>query len=485
MLAVAHYPNPFAAIRAAWLITRARQGSPGLNQTTLAEDVGVTQAALSKYENGQREPSLADLQRIIARTDYRLVLGLRREPRSEDRLQSMELPDPRPFAVSDLHLARRLPTVLTPSTGQLSASEKDGPRLEETLLYLYEIQQLARDARLPEERLQEAYEQFHHERDRDLIHQMLSVGSGAGQAAAMLARAIHHGTSRPVGRPSAKTDQAEPRADRLVWAHIVCCLRAEEAICRERAARQHRALEAARVRRRARIRVEDAHFLALHGGRAGTVAEVDQAKAELEEATERCADLSRNGGVEDVGLSGERYLAAELTRLADRARTLYEELAQEPAFTSWRAHHASADPLYDAWLDGELHGAVAPPLLYPDRHAFYQGHHQHAQPWNERLDHGEDGPVPFGRNERIVYDQLGQEWQITIAGPGALEDPRQSPQPDAVVVATRCPDKSSGPSLTPVYVLADSVNARQAAEVITAVPRPASLARMAASLRAL
>ncbi|MFE7525774.1 helix-turn-helix domain-containing protein, partial [Kitasatospora sp. NPDC057542] len=192
---MARNPNPTAAIEAARLIALARQGSDNLSQSALAEELGITQAALSKYETGQREPSAADLQRIIAHTDYRLELFLRHEPRTPGIAERLTLPDPTPFAVSSLHLARRLPAQLAPRTGLLPASPGDGPRLDEALLHLYELRHLLQDALRPEARLQRTYEQFHHERDRDLIHLTLPIGAGASQALAVLARAIDHGAA--------------------------------------------------------------------------------------------------------------------------------------------------------------------------------------------------------------------------------------------------------------------------------------------------
>ncbi|WP_159400267.1 helix-turn-helix transcriptional regulator [Streptomyces sp. XY431] len=477
---MARNPNPAAAIEAAWLITRARQSSPNLSQSALAEQLGITQAALSKYETGQREPSTADLQRIIGHTDYRLELSLRHEPRTPGIAERLTLPNPTPFAVSSLHLARRLPTQLSPRTGQLPASPQDGPRLEEALLHLYNIRHLLKDALRPEQRLQRTYEQFHHERDRDLIHLVLPVGAGASQALTVLARAIDQGTTRrpAAGRRAAKTDPGRPRISRLVWAHIVCCLRAEEALCRDRAALLHEAQTAARQRRRAHDRAEELARLAA-AGHPSAIAETNRAAANLEQARRRSAALTRHTGPDDVGTAGERYLAAELTELADRARTLYEELALEPAFHTWRAEHAAADPLYDAWLDGPLRTRLEPPVLYPDKHAFYKDHGPLATLWREALDRQEGGAAPFGSDERHVFDQFERRWQVTIAAP-TTGDPRAWPKPEAVVVATRQPDWPLGEPLTPVYVLADDVNADWAAEVIAAMP--ASLAEVAAGL---
>ncbi|GAA2840157.1 hypothetical protein GCM10010441_75620 [Kitasatospora paracochleata] len=476
---MARNPNPTAAITAAWLIARARQNSPDLSQSALAEQLGISQAALSKYETGQREPSTADLQRIIGHTDYRLELALRHEPRTPG-IEEYLNPAAAPPAVSSPHLARRLPPQLTPHTGRWPASPDDGPRLEEALLRLYEIRDLLRDALRPEERLQRTYEQFHHERDRDLIHLVLPIGTGAAQAAAVLAHAIDSGTPRPpVRRPARSPGTDQPRVHRLVWAHIVGCLRAEEAVCRDRIALLHQAQEAARHRRRAHDRAEEIARLA-DRGHATAVAETDRAATDLEQARRRSAALTRHTGPDDVGTAGERYLAAELTELADRARTLFEQLALEPAFRAWRTEHAATDPLYDAWLDGPLRTRLAPPRLYPDKHAFYRDHRPLADPWSEALDRQEGGAAPFGSDERSAVDRFDRRWQVTIAAP-TTGDPRAWPKPEAVVVATRNPAGWHGEPLTPVYVLADGVDAGWAAEALAA-SRSTSLEEAARSL---
>ncbi|MFD9063282.1 hypothetical protein ACFVZ3_17415 [Kitasatospora purpeofusca] len=91
----------------------------------------------------------------------------------------------------------------------------------------------------------------------------------------------------------------------------------------------------------------------------------------------------------------------------------------------------------------------------------------------------EGGAAPFGSDERHVFDQFDRRWQVTVAAP-TTGDPRVWPKLEAVVVATRQQARPHGELLTPVYVLADDVNADWAAEVIAA--RPASLAEVAVGL---
>jgi transcriptional regulator with XRE-family HTH domain len=50
---------------AAGLVLMARQQT-GLSQRELAERAGVTQSEIARIENGNREPSIPTLQRILA-----------------------------------------------------------------------------------------------------------------------------------------------------------------------------------------------------------------------------------------------------------------------------------------------------------------------------------------------------------------------------------------------------------------------------------
>ncbi|WP_042435553.1 helix-turn-helix domain-containing protein [Streptacidiphilus anmyonensis] len=480
---MAHYPNPFAALRAGWLIARARKATPGLSQAALAEELGIGQGTLSKYESGAREPSFADLQRIIARTDFRLEVQLRPESQHPDPIRQLTANSAEftPFATSDLSLRQRMPAQLTPPHGRLAASIADGPLVEEALLHLYEIRQLARAARLPEARLQETYAQWHSERDRDLIHQFLSVGAGAGQASARLARQIDAGTARP-GRGRTKAGQGDQRIPRLVWAHIVCCLRAEEMICRERVSWLRHALDLAAARRGARAHVENAERMARirreHFGEdaeAGT--DLADAQAELETAIQRCCDVSMHTGGESVGMAGERYLAVELTTLADRARHLYEQFAQEPAFKAWCAEHSDLDPLYHAWLDGPLSDFLAPPPLYTALDDLTGFLYQLPKPAR--------GNEPFGPAERTVYDHLDRAWQLVVpAHDPKTNDKAGMARPRAAVLALATREAGT-PAVSPAaYVLAHEADRAKALDVIAALPGT-DLTGAAAALRTL
>ena len=60
---------------AAALLRRARVDA-GLSQNELARSAGVAQSVISAYENGRREPSLPQLERLVEATGYRLSIDL-------------------------------------------------------------------------------------------------------------------------------------------------------------------------------------------------------------------------------------------------------------------------------------------------------------------------------------------------------------------------------------------------------------------------
>ncbi len=70
---------------------------------------------------------------------------------------------------------------------------------------------------------------------------------------------------------------------------------------------------------------------------------------------------------------------------------------------------------------------------------------------------------------------------ITIVGP-IRNDPREWPEPEAVVVATCCPDLSADDERSAVYVLAENLHGARAANLIETAPNPASLTGIAARL---
>ncbi|MEU3304556.1 hypothetical protein ABZ729_32790 [Streptomyces sp. NPDC006678] len=153
------------------------------------------------------------------------------------------------------------------------------------------------------------------------------------------------------GRLLARSAPEPVRIGTLAWAHVVCCLRAEAALCTERAALLRAALKAADRQSSARDRLKELQERARTAPDGIEEAELEAARKELEDAHQQCKDLCW-GGVRRIGHVGERYIAVELDHLAQRAQALFDELADTPAFTAWRARHTAVDPLYDLWLDG-------------------------------------------------------------------------------------------------------------------------------------
>ncbi|MEU1824087.1 helix-turn-helix transcriptional regulator [Streptomyces abikoensis] len=469
---MARFPDPGVAVTARDLLRQAREG---LSQTELGHRTGVTQAALSRYLSGQREPTFVELQRIIGGSDYRLCLSLRPEKHEEDPVVALMRQNSTTYRARDLALSRRLPHVLNPAGGRLPASEPDGPRIDEALLALYELEDLRSAAGGPWRRLQENWDRYRSERDRDLIHDIGAVGSGAGQAAAITAHYIDERAPLQHERQRRrKADNDLPRFERLVWAHLVCCLRAEAAICLERASWMHQAMTLSEGRRRAQDHLERARWAESDLDRAEDREAVAQAKAALARAEKACAAWSQHGAGRNVGKAGEGYLAVELEQLAQRAQGLYEQLAAQPAFAAWRAEHAPEDPLYDCWLDGALRDAFTPPEQFSDCHAFADMQFLLGRARQDRLSEAawaarleEEGAMAlFSTVERRVVDQVQQHWDITLIAPDPETDARSRRQDDLLVAAVQAGE--SGPGS--VYLLAENARGPEAVNAIGSAP---------------
>ena len=54
---------------------RGSRTAAGLSQAALAERVGTSQATISAYENGTKQPSVATLSRLLAATGSRLTVA--------------------------------------------------------------------------------------------------------------------------------------------------------------------------------------------------------------------------------------------------------------------------------------------------------------------------------------------------------------------------------------------------------------------------
>ncbi|GAA2417792.1 helix-turn-helix domain-containing protein [Streptomyces mauvecolor] len=479
---MARFPDPDVAVTARDLLKQARGG---LSQAELGGRAGLTQAALSRYLGGQREPTFTELQRIIGGTDYRLHVSLRPEKHEEDAVSSLMRQNSTTYRARDLALIKRLPRALNPDSGRLPASEPEGPRVDEALLFLYELNDLRSAARTPWDRLQKNWDRYRSQRDRDLVHNIGAVGDGVGQAAAIMARYIDgHAPLKQAKQRRRKTDEDLPRFERLVWAHIVCCLRAEAAICRQRAAWMHQAMTAAADRRRAQDDLERAEWTARDCDRAKDWEAVAAAKAQLERAEKACAACCQYAAARDVGTAGEGCLAVDLEQFAQRAQLLYEQLAAEPAFAAWRTEHAPADPLYDCWLDGPLRDAFTPPEQFPDPQKFADMQFLLGRAWQDRLaeeawkERVEQGGAMalFSTTEARVVDQFQQHWDIALIAPDPGINARARREDDVLVAAVQAGE--SGPGT--VYLLAENARGFEAAEAIAAAPK--TLPSIAAAL---
>jgi transcriptional regulator with XRE-family HTH domain len=99
---------------------RGARRAAGLTQAELAARAGTSQATLSAYENGRKQPSVQTLSRLLAATGTRLVA------------QSGHLPVLQRSASDDARAARRLADVLSLADLLPSRHERElrYPRIE-------------------------------------------------------------------------------------------------------------------------------------------------------------------------------------------------------------------------------------------------------------------------------------------------------------------------------------------------------------------
>ncbi|HWU09640.1 MAG TPA: helix-turn-helix transcriptional regulator [Streptomyces sp.] len=282
--------DPMTAVPAAWLLQRAR--TEPSTQTVLARFLGVTQPSVHRYFTGEREPTFADLQRLIAGMGCRLELLVRTEPQPVFPFQEDRITARQPYRVKEPVLARLLPPSLQREHGGFPADVPDGPTPGEALGWLCELRALTRQAAGPRRRLEALGDHRLHPHDERLLRRLKPVGSGVRQAVTALACAIDHAAQRAgreERRPRRSRREIPDHLGRQTWAHAVACVLAEATIC---------------------------------------------------------AGLARTLPAEN------RYLAAELDELAQHSTVLYRQAAATAPFTAWRAE--LDDPHYLDWLDGGL-----------------------------------------------------------------------------------------------------------------------------------
>lgn len=86
---------------------REARRAAGLSQGELAERVGTSQATISAYETGAKQPSVATLSRLLAATGARLTVARARQPVRE--LSPRELKRTARVLADVLALAEALP----------------------------------------------------------------------------------------------------------------------------------------------------------------------------------------------------------------------------------------------------------------------------------------------------------------------------------------------------------------------------------------
>ncbi|MFJ2627703.1 helix-turn-helix domain-containing protein [Streptomyces sp. NPDC087532] len=114
-------------VPAAWLLQRARLEP--VTQTALARFLGVAQPSVHRYLTGEREPTFADLQRLIAGKGCRVELLVWTEPQATFPFQEDRLTAASPAGSKSPRWPDCCPPRCNASTGASSATSLTDPPL--------------------------------------------------------------------------------------------------------------------------------------------------------------------------------------------------------------------------------------------------------------------------------------------------------------------------------------------------------------------
>jgi hypothetical protein len=309
---------------------------------------------VTELRGRHRHVSLNDASPFHAPLLEMLYLAYGVRPQPDDEFEG-DWHTPRLGARVPFELVRLIPDELHPtspagSDRTFTDDHYDGPEPLQARLWERKLGTLAAEAGQTEALLQGAYGTWREERDHDLIHQMLHLGTGAAFAARVLARAADHGRHR--GRD-------DTRVGRKEWRLAIAATRAEAALCQNKITDLDRAVGLARDRRRElaligeledhladdpAVSPRDAGARDLTDA-AGRVAgdrrsELAGHRATLETLEEQMRDTYRTGGlgvrVDEVNTAGERLIIERLRWVA--------AVATDHADAMERAAAADAEP---------------------------------------------------------------------------------------------------------------------------------------------
>lgn len=244
--------------------------------------------------------------------------------------------------------------------GLPAESAYDGPSVEEARAVVLRLRPLLEPYRRWTNLLHHAWDAWHNERDRDLIHRFGRVGDGLDTALHVLTAAANAGERPPAG------GYVGGRA----WSLAVLCVHAEAVLVRrylvdwsQEALALLQELAGARARRDTATRTlsylrdrpdndnnDNADDDNAEEYRLRIEAATEQqhrADDEVDDVIERLRDYHHVGGtprLDDVGTSGERLLIAEFSAVADQLDQQADQMAQYPCFVPWRSWTSDHPP---------------------------------------------------------------------------------------------------------------------------------------------
>ncbi len=224
--------------------------------------------------------------------------------------------------------------------------DEAGPHAAHARIWIGKLQELDRDISHLEGLLQEAYGTWHNERDRDLIHQLLPLGSGANFAVQVLNMASDHATRWD------DPHQQDRHIGSKEWQLAIAAVRAEAELCQRSSDFLHQSVSLARDRARA-LRFIAERRERVNAARSATFAEgwrreIAEREATVDELETKLDGHYLTGGVrvriDDVNTAGERMMVGHLRGAAEMANTYATAMETTPTQNS---PQPALDPLRD------------------------------------------------------------------------------------------------------------------------------------------
>lgn len=307
---------------------------------------GITEPVLVYGERGialDREHPLFEVLAAQVWTGY----GIRWSDRCPDARPHIDYDPSSPYDVNDWPLQMRVPDALRARGNRRPDPVRaDGPDL---LTARAVTKRLSAVDRFDVHAIyQELYANDGHERDRDMIHHVGSLGYGTWHAE----RALRESVRRD---PCSRTDPASEPVDATAWIFATYCVRAEILALRHAALGADRLANAGHQVRQ--LQIQRSSLLERRARTAATGEpssdhvddELDRLTAQISAETTKVEEsddyrAQRAAGVASLDTGAERYVAVVCRHRADTLARIHAQMATHPSLAAWHKAHPNLEP---------------------------------------------------------------------------------------------------------------------------------------------